>query len=309
MANDRGRQLLIMMGCPRSGTTWLQAMVGAHADVCTAGELKIFELFTRTWEDSWNTLIGAVREDRGIRRFLQWEDLRAHMISLAETVFERMEEELGRRPVLLDKTPQYVNGVIHIADLFPESRFIHVIRDGRDVAASLVAASDGWGADWAPKTLPRAARYWREHVVAGLEGRALGDRYMELRYEDALSDPSWALRACWDFAGLEYDGRLVDEVTGEFAFEKMREHRQVVPGHRMPKEFFRRGRSGGWEHDLSPSDRLQFDRLAGDLLVELGYAEPGWWAVRPGDGVMLPLLSRFRRITVAAKKLVKTLIP
>ena len=59
------------------------------------------------------------------------------------------------------------------------------IRDGRDVAASLVGAADGWGKGWAPRTIKDAARAWVENVRGAQQYRKLGFVYREVRYEDA----------------------------------------------------------------------------------------------------------------------------
>jgi hypothetical protein len=48
---------VFIVGAPRSGTTWLQAMIGAHPSICTTDELKLFNLFTGPWEESWELLL------------------------------------------------------------------------------------------------------------------------------------------------------------------------------------------------------------------------------------------------------------
>ncbi len=85
-----------------------------------------------------------------------------------------------------------------LARLFPDAQFVHILRDGRDVALSLA------GQLWGQKSAFTAARYWRRCVEAGLEdGRALGaGRYHELTYEELLATPErerWEWR---DRAGL-----------------------------------------------------------------------------------------------------------
>ena len=81
-----------------------------------------------------------------------------------------------------DKTPRYVRKLELISRVFPEARFVHVIRDGRDVALSLLER------DWGPKTIEQAASLWRKRVRAGRRaGAILGRRcYIEVRYEDLV---------------------------------------------------------------------------------------------------------------------------
>lgn len=65
-----------------------------------------------------------------------------------------------------------------MAEVFPEARFLHVIRDGRDVALFMRDQ------EWSPRTVVFTARFWSERVEAGRSlGRTLGpDRYREIHY-------------------------------------------------------------------------------------------------------------------------------
>lgn len=308
-ADHTERELLIMLGSPRSGTTWLQTMLGAHPEICTAGEMKLFHMFTSRWEEAWDTIESFVGADSGVRRFMSREDIDRHARSLIETLYTRVESECESARVLLDKTPQYALNIGHIDRLYPKSRFIHVLRDGRDVAVSMIAASRGWGSGWAAGDVRSAARRWLDYTRGGLEGRALGEsRYLEIRYEDALSDPAAVLARCCEFADLEYDRRWLEDTVEEHTFSNMRKHRRVAGGGQMPRDFFKSGRSGTWVEGLSGEERLEFDEVAGDLLVELGYASPDWWVTDPGDRWLLPLRIRSRNVKSAARKLVKALV-
>ena len=84
-----------------------------------------------------------------------------------------------------DKTPAYVLRIPYVSEMFPESRFVHLIRDARDVAASLTQVHFG------PDSIVEAAFFWMSHVEAGRHaGSTLGpDRYLEVKYEDLASRP------------------------------------------------------------------------------------------------------------------------
>lgn len=100
----------------------------------------------------------------------------------------------------LEKTPQNLLYMNELQDLFPTAKFIHIIRDGRDVAASIIRR-DFWPIrDYKKinfftvnrrRTIFNCAIYWKELITIGREiGRALGkERYLETKYEDIINSP------------------------------------------------------------------------------------------------------------------------
>ena len=92
-----------------------------------------------------------------------------------------------------------------IDELFPDARYVHIIRDGRDVAVSVYEASRSWAPDMlahACRSLAGSARLWQGEVARILELREeVGDRFYELRYEDLRADPLPQARRVFDFCG------------------------------------------------------------------------------------------------------------
>ena len=109
---------------------------------------------------------------------------RASMRDLISGLFEKNAIGEGKTR-WGDKTPYYVLHIDKLADWWPHAQFIHIIRDGRDVALSLAREHD-----FGVYNAYHAARLWEQYVETG---RALGSslpasQYMELRYEDMLQD-------------------------------------------------------------------------------------------------------------------------
>lgn len=162
-----------------------------------------------------------------------------------------------------DKTPSYVLHVEALGKLLPEAKFIHLIRDGRDVALSYLAT------DFGSRTLGQAAISWDRYVRAGREagGRLQPGRYIEVRYEDLVREPEEVLTRLCAFVGLEFDERMLrfHERAGSLL--------QGI-SHAEHHQNLRRPLTGGlrdWRRDMSPRGAEVFDVLAGDLLDELGY--------------------------------------
>jgi hypothetical protein len=168
-------------------------------------------------------------------------------------------------------------------------KFLHVVRDGRDVAVSLRAASTGWARSWAPGSIGAAASLWRSMVLAAraAEGSHPGS-YMEIRYEALQADGAGSLQSVLAFMGL---GATPDEAAAicqRYTIERMQDGASPFD---LPREFFREGRVGGWRDAMTAIDRYAFEAAAGDLLRELGYAQGDWWVERGYQRWALPALA------------------
>ena len=111
-----------------------------------------------------------------------------------------MLDGLGPGDIFVEKTPSHALFIPEILELFPGSRFIHVLRDARDTVASLLAASRGWGRGWAPRRATAAARMWVEHVraVRCAATRLPGEKLCEVRYEALHTNGRGdRARCCW----------------------------------------------------------------------------------------------------------------
>jgi hypothetical protein len=177
-----------------------------------------------------------------------------------------------------DKTPMYGRHLKPIEELLPEARFIHLIRDGRDVAVSLREQWFSPGRD-----IEVQARYWRDHV---LETRAQGAacrHYLEVRLEELVDNAEAVLRRICDFCELPFHPAMLNH--HDRAATRLAEHaarvrtdgsvvvshenrlRQQAASQKPPDP----ARIGIWQERLSQAECRQFEAIAGDLLAELGY--------------------------------------
>ena len=165
-----------------------------------------------------------------------------------------------------DKTPLYMQHLDLLERLFPDARFVHLIRDGRDAALSFLSVpaglmTEGWGH---PQDAAGFACQWATEVASARElgARVGGQRYRELRYEALVADPEGELRAVCAFAGLEYDPAMLDYVGQTDSARKAHQQRLNEPPRQNVRE---------WRTEMSESDRHAFEEVAGALLAELGY--------------------------------------
>ena len=120
------------------------------------------------------------------------------------------------KPLAGEKTPDYVKCLPLLHSLFPEAKIIHIIRDGRDAALSVLDwATETKGPGkfrlWRDEPLAVCALWWAEQVRSGLRrGRPLGPSlYHEVSYEELVRDPEQEARDMSRFLGLAYSDQML----------------------------------------------------------------------------------------------------
>jgi hypothetical protein len=163
-----------------------------------------------------------------------------------------------------DKTPRYIIHIDVLNKLFPQSRFIHVIRDGRDVALSLMRQWFG------PDGFCSALRFWKENLVIGRKMLAMlpEERVLEVRLEELAMSPATTLKSVCEFAELTYDISLLDSYR-QRAAEKL--NTRMGNLHAGLAEAPSVARATRWPTVLSRADQALAWEIVGGLLGELGY--------------------------------------
>jgi hypothetical protein len=161
-----------------------------------------------------------------------------------------------------DETAGYLHAIRPIAGALPEARFVHVIRDVRDVALSMVEAGQ-----IKPDAVDTAARQWTRQVARGRLDAARIDRCLEVRYEELALEPQAPLRRIAEFLELPWDGAVLDSLPAVGRRPAGAPGQPTPPGAR-PAIVEPPGR---WRTEMSAEDRAACEAVAGDLLGQLGY--------------------------------------
>ena len=184
-----------------------------------------------------------------------------------------------------DKTPVYIESIAQIGSVLgDQARFVHLIRDGRDVAVSRGARAVKRGRQATPAA--DEAETWKRRIEgARIQGNEVA-HYLELRYEDLIADAELVLRKVCEFSELEYDPVMLD--YHERAFErlselsdlpgkggKVRAGSERIAAHALTSEPPRTDRVERWRTELTGEAIADYERVAGDLLSELGYPLAG----------------------------------
>ena len=164
-----------------------------------------------------------------------------------------------------DKTPMYMQNLRLLERLFPDALFVHLIRDGRNAALSFLEmprelVTETW---MHPRTPSDFACQWHTEVAAARRlGGRVGPRYMEVRYEDLVENVEAVLRRICEFAGLDFEPAMADYAGNVDVSGKPHQQRLLQP----PTSGLR-----DWRTQMRPVDVTAFERVAGDLLGELGH--------------------------------------
>ncbi len=291
-ASGRGPERLpapFVVGVNRSGTTLLRMMLDAHPQLTVPPETHFLPelieeaesgsptpeslLATITKQREWGDF--GLSEEELLERFEAIEPLNAG--EAIRSFYEAYAERVGK-PRWGEKTPIYVKSMRKIERALPEARFVHVIRDGRDVALSI--------RDRAVKEHPleQIAERWVRRIERAREQAKRLANYEEIRYEALILDTERTLREVLDFYELPWDDAVLD--YHQHSAERLEEMKRALPddGKRTTLSVERRmatharttekpdpKRVSRWRESMSREDRALFESIAGPLLVELGY--------------------------------------
>jgi LPS sulfotransferase NodH len=276
---------VFIVGCPRSGTTLLQRLLNAHPESAISLESFWIPYF-------FKRRIGLTREGMVTRELvsqlfdyykfyrmkLDRQDLEKVVGSekpltysqFVTRIFDLYAENHGK-PLAGDKTPDYVRNISVLHALWPQAKFVHLIRDGREVSLSAIA----WKrkvdklaslfSTWKEDPVTTAALWWEWHVRQGRDqGRILGPGlYYEMRYESLIAEPATECAKLCAFLGLPYKDGMLRFNDGRTRTETDLDAKNawlpVTAGLR------------NWRTEMAAADLERFEAAVGYFLAELGY--------------------------------------
>jgi len=259
-------------------------MLDAHPDLAIPPETHFIPWLGRIWDEAAHPHDAVIEALVGHPRWpdfnIDADRFRARLASVSASTladvlrmfYSMYAEEHGKRR-WGDKTPRYVLDMPMIAELFPEAHFIHIIRDGRDAALSVLPLWFG------PRSVEEAAVWWKERIEVGRRaGRTLP--YTEVRYEDLVVNVQPELQRLCGILDLDFRREMLTSHTR--ASERLSEEKDlptsggISAGRRTQiharVRFAPDARSiGRWRTEMTSRERQRFEELAGDTLERLGY--------------------------------------
>lgn len=264
----RSSRAVFIVGMNGSGTTMMLDHLAAHPNLFgfglesyilpiylkkeqAYGDLTVDQNFLRLWDDMRSEYVFKIA-NRGASpdRPEEWRKVTRSAAGVFDSILKQFAAREGKER-WCEKTPMHVFHMQVLAEVFPEAKFIHMVRDGRDCAAS---CHRRW------RTHPVGAAFrWQEAVRTGRTvGRTLGSRYKEVRYEDITTRPVDILRGVCDFLDEDFSERILET----------KRVRPAMTGNRSSKIV----RNPSDRKVLERFGRLdKIERIIGKSLTEFGY--------------------------------------
>ena len=271
---------IFIVGAARSGTTLLQYMLRSHPDISlpTAESHFFIPFYERINEygdlSSKENIRSLLEEIYSSRKHFFDDDvhgIKFNADSLTEILYGRGCSTL---PELVsgifqenakaegksrwgDKTPYYILHLDTLLEMFPNAQVIHLIRDGRDCALSMLNRK--W--DLQIFNIYHAAYIWNRYVTAGKDfGTKNPDQYFEIKYEDILNQPELSLEKLCDFLSIKFDQSVIN-------------FRKSDGSGRTPllTKPLQKSNQARWKSSMSEKQLEVFESLAGPMLESCGY--------------------------------------
>jgi hypothetical protein len=275
---------IFIVGCSRSGTTLLKRLIDAHPDVAFPMEshwiTKFFEKPGILTPEGFVTpqLIRKLRKHRKFQKLkLGQDDIESLLPSegslryqeFVSGIYDLYGQRKGKK-LVGDKTPPYARHIPLLHSLWPKSKFIHIIRDGRDVGLSVLnwkraRVTAGRIGSWSDDRVTTVALWWEWYVRLGREGgQSIGpELYHEVRYESLIQETENECRRVCDFLDLTFDEAMLSYHKGRVRTAPELDAKAAwLPPTRGLRD---------WRSDMAAGDLERFESAAGGLLDELGY--------------------------------------
>ena len=300
MSGSSDRPIFIV-GCARSGTTLLQAMVHSHPRLAMPPENRFVMPVYRNRVDFGDprqaenrdavaryitTTKGTKFRDLGVKA----ADVRRRLHEVPPTIGSMLGAVLELfaqrfdKPRWGDKRPNYIQDLDVVLALCPDAQIIHMIRDGRDCVASLKRMP------WWTFGYPASVYKWARAIDTAVEAREglRPDQYHEVRYEDLVADPRRHLEKLCAF---------LEEDLDEAMLEHHRESDTKIPGYKDWHEQVHRPVTSTavqrWQQELDDQEIRLFEHVAGRQLEAVGYERSLGWLKRRPSAEMLRAYDTF----------------
>ena len=274
--NENKIQPFFIFGSPRSGTSLLSRMIDSHEHLVVPNESLIFKMFSSSLAvygdlnqlENQKKLLNDILATRVIRYWSPTPKFEEVAPFIRQPGFAGVIEALicSRAPEkeLLawgEKSPGHVFYWADIKAAYPNAKVVHIIRDGRDVASSIINARMG------PKTYFAAANMWCDYLegVQRIKQDCAAEDFIEIRYEDLLADPKQNLQKICDTLNVNYSESMLKFFEKDASYQT-----DATNLENLNKPIIATNKEK-WRKNLSDQDLQEFETVAGKYLSLYGY--------------------------------------
>lgn len=276
---------LFIVGCPRSGTTLLRLILGAHPNIAIPDETGIFHILydypgkIRKWksfEELKNVLVNKLNNTfsteiiNNVIDSLRNNDFNNNPRNIIEILFHQYLRRQGKA-IWGDKTPTHAYHIKDIYGLFPKAKVIFLIRDPRAVFASmkkyaLKREEDGKSIYfWMTKDPFKSVMLWLDCLEAINKYR---NRINVVKYEDLVTQPESTIKFLFEnYLKLPFDKAIFKK----YAFNKSKRSGEIEEWHKQTTKVIDPSIIHKWKEELSQTEIDSIERNAKNYMIEFGY--------------------------------------
>ena len=269
---------VFVVGVDRSGTTLLSLIISSHPLIAIPYESHFIVAMAEKYGTDIAPLPAIKQQDLLANIINQpyvkdWDyEINSENIELTandnvsniiEKVYKNYARQAGKS-IWGDKSPDNTPHIDSLNKLYPDAKYIHIIRDGRDVADSIK------GQHWGGSSLPVTLRHWDRTVTLAdkMLGMLAPAQVHSLRFEDLVSSPEESVRAITSFLGVAYSPDMLTDYSTS-AEEKVGD--RISGHHAHLKEALSPSQAFKWQHKMSPVDQSIAYEIVGETLQKYGY--------------------------------------
>lgn len=277
-----------IIGNPRSGTTMFRLMLTSHKSIYVPTEsgwaLHLSSKYQK--HNNHNNIdIDAFLSDlQQCKKIEYWDidyaDLKNYLKGrnenyrqISANVYRYCATKHGK-VIYGDKNNYYLNHIEELSQIYPESKFIHLVRDGRDVACSyrnLQKLEKGKYFPDLPSSVIDCAYEWVKNVETIQSGlsKLKNDRYLEIRFEDLVNISEQTLDKVCKFLGQDYDDNMLKFYLKNR--DEGLEPQDLMKWKQDTSKPIDKSQTGKWKHNFFTEDKLFFQTIAIQTLKKYGY--------------------------------------
>ncbi|AEH45602.1 sulfotransferase [Thermodesulfatator indicus DSM 15286] len=304
--------IAFIVGHYKCGTTWLINMLSLHPDIIGLAETNLFKyafnkspkertkiLFYKTaWAEVstpfikvfarkilnpvrkyWKPVVGLKNIEQPLtkyslslneryklkRKLLKIEDPEKYCQEFFGYFIKKFNPKC-----LIEKSADHVRSIPRIKNTYPNSKLIVVYRDGRDFVVSHRYYAKNMNLPW---DFEESVKLWKEMIEYQLQYEKEYGLF-SISYEEMLNNNKAIAIKILNFLGLNYTNDILENMIHKSSFEFRTGRKR---GEANKKSFYRKGVSGDWRNHFSEKEKEIFKKIAGDLLIKLGYEKGYDW--------------------------------
>jgi hypothetical protein len=283
IAEMRGKRLFFVGGFPKSGTTWLQILLNAHPDVSCVGEGHFLTALAPRLSDAmkqYNAFINHKNHEvlQDIIGFPQIEEPQVRFLFVSAILLLMGATAKARAVhVVGEKTPDGFTNLPLLAELFPDAKFIHVLRDPRDCTVSAWFHNQRVNAAATRERFPTLGAFAPYAMTLWLDTIAKWERFAAampgrcavIRYEDLTTQPAAELARLLTFLKVATASETILDCIKCGEFDRLSGGRKA--GVEDRGSLFRQGLPGDWRNHFLPDHDLSCQTIANGTMVRYGY--------------------------------------